>query len=126
MLKKKTINPRVIEERIRSRDNFKEFLEHCHKKFFPKESCYNSYYIAQYLQGTKDFIPLSAATAPILKSMKKNSYFEKKELLQIVKNDSKMAKYLPDDIDCSRIQRETLISVSTNFKFRLYIILILV
>ncbi len=109
-----SINPRKIEERIRSRLNFKEFLEHKELKFFPMESCFNTSFILKYLKGEKDFLPLTASNPPILKAMKKHSNFDKRVFLDLILNDERMCKFVPDSVNANRFKRETLIAVSFN------------
>jgi len=119
------IKPEDIEKRIRSKTALIEFFQQKRKLHFPKESCFNTKFLLQVFSKEKLLLPISSKSAPYLGRIKKYQSFDKPNLLCIIQGNEIMKKYIPDNIDASRVERDTLLSVRYSLNFRLYTMLIL-
>lgn len=97
---------------IRTKDGWMEFYSSSYNLYLPKSSIFNARFISQVLSGEKFLLPLSAAQPPILKQSKYEKSFDRPFLLNMIKNDCNMAKYIPEQMNYKNSERSFLLAVS--------------
>ena len=100
-----------FESKCRSKHNFQEFMAIKHNLYFPKESAFNTRFIEQVLSEQKLLLQLSECTPPELAYIKDAHLFDKKALLRLIRSDEDLNRYIPDDVNESRLNREFLICI---------------
>jgi hypothetical protein len=100
-----------FESKIRSKRNLREFFAIKKNLYFPKESCFNTTFIIKVFKNEKKLLSLNETKPPELHRIKDASLFDKKALFSIIKNDSNLNKYIPDDCNAERLNRDYMAAI---------------
>ena len=105
------MKPNEIEQRIKSKKDFREFMTVKKSLYVPPDKCTNTKFFLDVLEGRKRLLGLNEVGHPTISRLKHDTTFDKENLYNEIKNREHLLVYLPEVSCIGRYDKEFLITI---------------